>query len=211
MCCRWCKITQIFLDYSHQVLHSFKIRLQRSGLRRAPKPGVWWLPPTSALSQQGLLANPSPSLNRAKVLILLSQRCAKMSRADVPDFKLRSSQLSPATTHSGNLTLSPGKRLQKLSNHDGKKRTPEYQGHLDGDKGMRTWFFLCRDAYKYVQTVIIPHSYQSGQVCRPNTCPCCSREVSRACFPEHDHPFNTPLYITPKKADWLISSPTSTQ
>lgn len=138
----------------------FKIRLQRNGLTKDTKPGVWWLPSTSALSQQGFLANPSPSLNRAKALILPSQRCAKMSRADVPDFKLRSWRLIPATTHRGNPTLSPGKQFQKLWNHNRKKRTPEYQGHLKGDEGMRTtWFFLCGNAYKYVQTVIILHSY----------------------------------------------------
>lgn len=79
-----------------------------------------------------------------KVLILLSQRRAKMSKADVPDFKLRSSQLIPATTHPGHLTLSPGKQPQKLLNGEKKKKKnrPEYQGHLDGDKEMRTMCFF---------------------------------------------------------------------
>lgn len=62
-----------------------------------------------------------------------------------------------------------------------------------------------------IQTVIILHSYQSGQVCQANTCLCYYREISQACFPEHDHPFNTPLNIALKKANWLISSSTSTQ
>lgn len=116
----------------------------------------WQLPPISAVSQQGLLANPSPSLNWALALILLSQICAEMRWADVPAFKLRSWQLISATTPLGNPTLSPGKQFQKHWNYSyGKKKnkqttvTPEYQRHLKGDKGVRTSVF-CVDANKPV-------------------------------------------------------------
>lgn len=52
------------------------------------------------------------------------------------------------------------------------KETPEYQGALKGDEGMRTMqVFLRRDAYKHVQTVIIQRSYLSAQVCEANTSP----------------------------------------
>lgn len=87
-CHWWCKASWRIFPTRFSI-HS-KIRAQRTGLRRDLNPGVWGVPPTPALCQQGFLANLSPSLNQAKALISLSKRWAKTSRADVPDFKLRS-------------------------------------------------------------------------------------------------------------------------
>lgn len=82
-CHRWCKASRRISPTQNK---SPKEKKERRDLN----PGVWGAPPTPALCQQAFLANLSPSLNQAKALISLSQRWAKMSRADVPDFKLRS-------------------------------------------------------------------------------------------------------------------------